>query len=432
MTDQSHEALEGEQRPDTVRATIQERERELHTLRDTLNEQERALAGIKEAIHERENALHNLQTLLSEHDDRLAELRPEANGGLLALDDESYKIALALTLANAAYDALLVVDPDTRIIAINTSAELLFNAVRPIGQRLVDVTQMPTLEMMVEDALANEEEVFEEQLTLERRFYKVRTQVIRRAGNSFIGIALQDVSELVRLNRARREMVANISHELRTPIANIRLIIEGLFHEQEKPKRKQSASALRAIARETDSLLWLVQELFDLSMIETGQAIMRMLDVPVNELIDEAVVRLEDQCENKGVTVVVDAPDELRVLADRDQARRVLINLLHNAIKWSPPNEKITICAEAAGDWAIFSVGDEGPGVPEEHRERIFERLYQVDASRSAGDGMGLGLAICRHIVDAHEGRIWVENNDASKNGTGACFRFTLPIAEEF
>lgn len=342
--------------------------------------------------------------------------------------DEDYKIALALTLANAAYDALIVVDADRKVIAINDAAELLFPSEQPVGMSLEALTDLPELDIIVIDALTNEEVIFEEQVTHLRRHYRVRSQVIRREGNLFIGLALHDVTELVRLNRARRDMVANISHELRTPIANIRLIIDSLFHDQEKPKRKQGISALRAIARETDSLLWLVQELLDLSMIESGQAILRAVETPLKELIAEAIERLEDQCASKDITLHDETPADLIVLADRDQVRRVLVNLMHNAIKWSPPGSRVTLRAAVADDEAIISVIDPGPGVPSEHRERIFERFYQVDPSRSGSEGSGLGLAICRHIVEAHGGRIWVEDHPDSGDGRGGCFRFTLPL----
>lgn len=204
--------------------------------------QETALQHLREEISQREELLAVLRRSL-EHDELLASTYAEED------QPEEYKIALALTLSNAAYDALLVVDEYTRILASNVSAESLFGNPRPRGRLLVDVTELPELEFMVMDALSNEEESFEEQLVFRKRFIRVRTQVIRREGNLFIGLALQDVSELVRLNRARRDMVANISHELRTPIANIRLIIDSLFHEQEKPKRKQSTSVVRAIAQ---------------------------------------------------------------------------------------------------------------------------------------------------------------------------------------
>ena len=204
----------------------------------------------------------------------------------------SYVRALLLTMANSAYNALIVVNEAQEIIAINNSAETLFHCqAPPIGQTLEAVTQAPELISMVEDALANREEVFELQTRLSERFYRVRVQLILREGNTFICLALEDVTDLVRLNRARRDMVANISHELRTPIANIRLIIDGLFHETERPKRKKSISSLHAIALETDALLWMADELLDLSMIESGQAIIRMVEEPVDMLAEQAIER---------------------------------------------------------------------------------------------------------------------------------------------
>ncbi len=401
-----------------LRKKAAEREQEIQLLQRRLTEQDAALQHLNHEIKGREDAINAARETLSQLP------VPEDH------HPDDYKVALALTLANSAFDVLLVIDENMRISASNTSAEMLFNSAQMRGRLLTEVTGLPELETMVSDALTNEEESFEEQIVFQKRFYRVRTQVIRRDGNLFIGLAMQDVSELVRLNRARRDMVANISHELRTPIANIRLIIDGLFHEQEKPKRKQSTSAVRAIARETDSLLWLVQELLDLSMIESGQAILRMVEVPICDIVAEAIERVEDQSDAKDIEILNETPPDMQVLADRDQVRRVLINLIHNAIKWSPPGEKIRVRAAEAGDEVTISILDRGPGVPEEFRERIFERFYQVDPSRSGGEGTGLGLAICKHIVEAHEGRLWVEDNLESKDGKGGCFKFTLPAGE--
>jgi two-component system, OmpR family, phosphate regulon sensor histidine kinase PhoR len=343
--------------------------------------------------------------------------------------DWAYKQALMLTLSNAAYNALLVLNGERQVIAINNAAEALFGRERPIGESLLEVTDTPELEAMVLNALEYQEEVFEEQLVINKRVYRVRAQVIRRDGNMFIGLALEDISDLVRLNRARRDMVANISHELRTPIANIRLIIDSLFHEDEKPKRKRSITSLQAIARETDSLLWIMQEMLDLSMIESGQSIVRMVDVPLRHLVEDAVERMEEQAAAKELKIIRDVPKRQDVMCDWDQIRRVLVNLIHNAIKWSPPNGKITVEARNGGDEITLTVSDEGPGVPDDQVERIFERFYQVDSSRSGNEGTGLGLAICKHIVEAHGGQIWAEGNSHVKGG---CFKFTLFAAEDY
>lgn len=339
-----------------------------------------------------------------------------------------YEKALTLTLANAAYEALLVVDRDKRIVGINDSAEMLFGVHEPLHKLLVDVSGVRELDNMVDDALRSEEDSFEEQIAINNRNFRVQARFVRRAEHDFIGLALQDVTRLVRLNRARRDMVANISHELRHPIANIRITIDSLFHEQDKPKRKDTIASLRAIARETDALMWLVQEMSDLAMIESGQAIVRMVNVPITELVDEAIERIEEQSQYKNIAVVRHLPEKLNVLCDRDLARRVLINLLHNAVKWSPDGEAVTVSAVSGPDEVTISVFDNGPGVPDDKVDRIFERFYQVDHSRSRGEGTGLGLAICRHIVEAHGGRIWAEGNS---KGSGGRFLFTLLAGEE-
>jgi len=196
--------------------------------------------------------------------------------------------------------------------------------------------------------------------------------------------------------------------------------------DQDKPKRKASIESLRAIRRHVDTLELMSQELLDLSMIESGQAILKMVNVPLAGIVEEAVMRLEDQLEAKDLTVVQHIPDKIEVLCDHDQTRRVLVNLIHNAIKWSPDKEAITVSATSSGEDVTIHVFDNGPGVPEADVTRIFERFYQVDTSRTGGaarKGTGLGLAICKHIIQAHGGQIWAESNE---QGAGGRFIFTL------
>lgn len=419
-----------------LRTTIQEAESRLKTdlktreervaeLLDQIETKNDMIATLKETVTEKQSMIETTEQRLK---DRTSKVKKYEADLAEAKRTEVYKEALLLTLANSAYDSLIIADKDLKIIAINTRAEQLFNCRDAVGKMLSEVTDMPELEMIVQDALRNEEEVFEEQIKLGASYYRIRSSVMRRDGHFFIGIALQDITVLVRLNRARRDMVANISHELRHPIANIRLTIDSLFHDQDKPKRKDSISSLRAIAHETDNLMWLVQEMSDLAMIESGQSIVRMVDVSLPELIDEAIERINDQSAMKEVTIVKHIPAKLRVLCDRDLAQRVIVNLVHNAIKWSPEDETITLSAFAENDEVTISVLDNGPGVPPEKVDRIFERFYQVDDSRSRGEGTGLGLAICKHIVEAHGGRIWAEGN---LKGAGGRFLFTLMSAED-
>lgn len=331
------------------------------------------------------------------------------------------------TVATVAFDAILLLGEDLRILSLNQSGSRLLAAEDAVGRRLLEVIDSDDLGELAALAL-REAESLDEQLVIGESHYRVRALALDRGGaERFIGIALQDITDLVRLNRARRDMVANISHELRTPITRIRLIIEGLFLDANKPKRKASIQSLKEIAMETDALLWLAQELLDLSMIESGQSILRLVKTPLKQVVDEAIERLESQAETKNVNVVSHVPQKLTVLCDADQLKRALGNLLHNAIKWSPANDAVTITAAETEEAVVVTVFDNGPGVAEDVRERIFERFYQADISRSGDEGSGLGLAICKHIIDAHGGRIWAEGNSQGKGGH---FLFTVLKAD--
>jgi two-component system phosphate regulon sensor histidine kinase PhoR len=428
------------------RNTIQAQQRAAdQRLQDVQSQLETAQSRVRELEHSNiqlqqrtsdlqsqlDSQLANAQTIqqhLEEAQQRAQSLAASVEQSQNHVHKQEQTTALLQQLADTSYDALLVLDANYNVLATNRAANELFSVTTLTPDTtLIDISHSPILEMMIEDTLANEEESLEEQMTIGDHTFLISTQVIRQKDTMLIGLALQDISQLIRLNRARRDMVANISHELRTPIANIRLIIDGLFHEQDKPKRKESISSLRAIAHETETLLWLVQEMADLSMIESGQAIIRLVDVPLCEITEEAGERLADQMDNKRLKFVEKVSEDMHVLCDRDLIQRVIVNLLHNAMKWSPTGGTITLTADQQGDEVVISIVDNGPGVADDQVDRIFERFYQVDASRSGGEGTGLGLAICKHIVTAHGGRIWAEGNS---QGGGGHFKFTLLSSE--
>jgi len=417
-----------------ARQSAAQQKTQLEVLRNQLAAQHQQIEKTNEQMAKADALILRLRQTIAKSDSQYAALKEqhEAQRQTLKQLKEQIKAseiesaqskALFSTVSNVAYDLVFVLDESGTIIAANNSASHLFGETNPIGEKFRDVLNAPELESLVRRAI-DEEESLEEQFTLKRRYYRSRTQVIHyQPDQFFIGIAVQDITQLVRLNRARRDMVANISHELRTPIANIRMIIDGLFHERSRPKRKASIASLRAIARESETLEWTVQELLDLSMIESGQAIMKLIDEPLIEVVDEAVDRLEEKLNRKNLNVVRHIPGKMRVLCDREHIRRVVMNLISNAIKWSPEDDTITISAINGSEEVTVNVFDNGPGVPDDQRERIFERFYQVDTSRSRGEGSGLGLAICKHIIEAHGGQIWAEGNS---QGGGGRFMFTL------
>ena len=362
--------------------------------------QRRRLQALSATIHDRDIALGQLRSKLEK----------------TQIENQETK-ALSAVICDFSFDIVLLLDQDLSIAMANSRARRLFGDGDPSGRNLSDLIMSPELASLAQLALYEDESI-EEQFVIEDSNYRARAQAIAVGGAPrFIIIGMQDITELVGMNRARRDLVANISHELRTPITRIRLIIEGLFLEADKPKRKASIQSLKEIAMETDALLWLAQELLDLSMIESGEAILRLVKTPLKQIVDEAIARLESQAAMKDLKIMSHVPQAYDALCDADQLKRVLVNLLHNAIKWSPPGDLITVTASEQADEFAVSIFDKGPGIPDDLRNRVFERFYQADASRSGDEGTGLGLAICKHIVEAHGGRIWAEGNSRGKGG---------------
>ncbi len=334
---------------------------------------------------------------------------------------------LLAVLADFAYEPLILLDEGRRVVAANQAARSLLPEVTGEGGRIDDLINSPDLAELL-DCASDDPNCPEVQFKFGPRVFRARSALLSADGQPYIALAMLDITEQLRLNRARRDMVANISHELRTPISAIRLLRDTL--SRQRIGRKEREKMLRKIGRELDTLQRIVDGMHDLSMIESGQSIMRLADTRLLTLVEEAVEHLDEQIEDRKIDVAVQVPDDLYVLVDRGQIGRVLANLIHNALKVTPKKGDIHLGAQAdeSRETVTVWVEDSGPGIPVEERERIFERFYQLDAARTEGRGSGLGLAIARHIVEAHNGRIWVEGSE--KLG-GARFCFTLLAAEK-
>ena len=246
-------------------------------------------------------------------------------------------------------------------------------------------------------------------------------------GSGAYMVLLQDMTELHRLERVRRDFVSNISHELRTPLASLRALTETL-RDGALDDPAAGPRFLDSVETEVDALAQMVQELLELSRIESGQVPFRFSPVPVSETVLTPVERLQPLAARGNIDLIVDLPPRLpRVYADAERIHQVVTNLVHNALKFSPTGGAVRISASSDhGDQQVtVSVTDTGIGVPAEDKDRIFERFYKTDRAR-AGGGTGLGLAIAKHIVQAHGGQIWVE----SIENRGSTFSFTLAVAE--
>jgi two-component system, OmpR family, phosphate regulon sensor histidine kinase PhoR len=258
-----------------------------------------------------------------------------------------------------------------------------------------------------------------------------RASIIVRARPASGGgawVTLEDVTELQRLRRMRSEFIENLSHELRTPLANIRLLTEMLMDDLEhEDVSTRVRERMATIDVETGHLVQMVDELLHLSRIEQAATPFRHDEVLMGPLIVASLQRLRTFAERQGVILVELVPDDLPPLrGDEDRLEQLLMNLLHNAIKFSPDGGVVTITTDEHPDGVVVSVTDQGIGIPKKDQDRVFERFYKVDRARQRGlGGTGLGLAIARHIAEAHGGRIWLE----SIEGKGSTFSFSVPYA---
>lgn len=231
--------------------------------------------------------------------------------------------------------------------------------------------------------------------------------------------------ERAETERARRDLIAAVSHDLRTPLASLRALAEalddGVVDDPEGVRRY-----LRLMTSETERLNMLIDDLFELARLESGALRLDRSPSPVQDLISEALERMTAQAGRKGLQlageVVGDPPP---VLIDGQQMTRVLLNLVQNAIRHTPADGSVTLRAVLAEDGVLVEVRDTGEGIGAEDLPRVFDRFYRGDPARTREAGAGLGLAIARGIVEAHGGRIWVE----SEPGRGTRFAFTLPAA---
>jgi two-component system phosphate regulon sensor histidine kinase PhoR len=315
-------------------------------------------------------------------------------------------------------DALLVLDEDGIILFGNKAAQELFGRTC-VGETLMLATRNYELDALAQLAAEKPHELQEKRLTIDSHIVQVRVLNIE----VYTLIWLQDVTVMQQLSRARREMIANISHELNTPITTIGLLADTLLDGASENVDVRD-KMLHNIRAEADMLHQLVQEMRDLSLIESRQMPVKMVATPLLPLIQSSCEPLLPLAQRKSQTIHIDIAEHLVVLADENQIPRVVRNIVHNAIKYTPDAGHIDVRAEAYDEEVMISIRDNGPGISPQDLPRIFERFFQADQSRQ--QGTGLGLAIARHIVIGHGGEIRAENHPER----GAVFNFSLPRAD--
>ncbi len=355
-------------------------------------------------------------------------LREQAEGASAALVDLRADRA---TLDEAVGVGIVGTDAGLRIREANTVAHDLLG--RPVGtledRSIMEAFLDPEAESIVRSAIASGSASGEI-----RRAGPDGPAIALRARRSADGgswLVLEDVSELRRLQRIRAEFIDNLSHELRTPLTTVSLLAETLSREASAagdgvPPRMRDRIA--KIEVETGHLVQMVNELLDLTRIESGGTLRLVDGVDLGALAADSAERLRLFAERQGVDLHVEAaPGVTPVRGDPARLGQVVVNLVHNAVKFSPDGGVVTVRAGLDGADVVVSVEDHGVGIPRAAQDRVFERFYKVDRARlraEAGGGTGLGLAIARHVIDQHGGRIWVR----SQEGAGSTFSFAIPL----
>ena len=324
---------------------------------------------------------------------------------------------------DATGDLLLVTDFDFQVQYANLAAQQFFGLLD--GQpSLIGYSGNLELENLATEVLElGIGEKIERVILVKDQPHRVRTITVENG----VGLALTNIVELQRLSRARQDMITNLSHELRTPLTSLRLLADTVRGSAgQDPETAQDL--VNKMVVEVDQLHQMSEELLDLSAIESGKQVMRLVPTAIADLVAGPVERMLDQAERRDVLIQVLIDPEARVFADREQAARAILNVLHNAIKYSPEGGEVVITSEHLIDegHVILSIMDAGPGIPPQELERVFERFYRSNWAWGT-PGTGLGLAIARHILQAHGGRIWADNRELPERG--AVFHLAFPEA---
>jgi len=336
----------------------------------------------------------------------------------LALNAGNARLATVLAQLT---DGVLIADAEGRVQLANPAAGKLFGVNNPTQQTVAQVVRNHQLiEAWKRCQKKRQVEIEAVELPARKLMLQVTMIPDQHEGGSLL--LVQDMTQVRKLEIVRRDFISNVSHELRTPLASLKALTEtlqgGALSDPDAGPR-----FLERIHTEVDALSQMTQELLDLSRIESGQVQLNYESISPRKLIHTAAERMKAQIERARLKLDVYCEDGLpNIMADRNRLEQVLVNLIHNAVKFNRPGGSVTLNVESIPGGVRCAVRDTGLGIPAESLARIFERFYRVDSSRT-GSGTGLGLSISKHIVEAHGGRIWAESDE----GRGSSFFFEIP-----
>jgi two-component system, OmpR family, phosphate regulon sensor histidine kinase PhoR len=383
------------------------------------------------------------------------------------------------SVASSIDAGLVILDTERCIRFLNTQAEDLLGQERQFRENngLITLLRDYQADSLVSDVLHDLEarEITIKLITSHRMLHLRCLPLCTDSCLDGALLIIRDVTQISLLERARRDMVANVSHELRSPLSSLKLLVETL---QSEPPPDVARRMLGQMVHEIDAVTQLASELHELSQIESGRVSLQLSPHSVQTIVEQAIAHIQPQAQRKNIHILSNVPTDTRVLVDERRMEQVLINLFHNAVKFTsdqgtitvrscevvvnerilyrtnldqrytrsaplPPTDTVRcLCphdtfaekeeqryiplpvSHPSGAWVITSLQDTGIGIPPQDIPRIFERFYKVDRSRTYS-GTGLGLAVAKHLIEGHGGRLWVE----SEEGKGSTFYFSLPLA---
>jgi two-component system phosphate regulon sensor histidine kinase PhoR len=323
-------------------------------------------------------------------------------------------------------DGVIMTDTEGNIIIANEAIKTIFrvNNEGLIGKSLIENLHDHEIGELLNSCLETGEEQTDQ---FESNHFKryIRAIAVPVNGDKPKGVLLlfQDLTELRNLQTMRRELIGNISHDFRTPLAGIKAMVETL-RDGAVDDNNVAFDFLSRIESEVDRLTQMVTELTELSRIETGGSELKLETVGINMLIEEVVNRLKPQAERKNITITVESTNGIpEIYVDNERVRQVLVNLLHNAVKFTGENGRIVVRYGVEKNMVRVDIIDNGIGIAEKDLPHVFERFYMADRSRTGG-GTGIGLAIAKHVIEAHHVKITAQ----SIEGEGSTFSIFLPL----
>ena len=327
---------------------------------------------------------------------------------------------LLASLADGLTQGVIAIDGERRIEMLNDAARrMLAIQSSMIGESLLELVRVPELRELIDRERDSAAEV---QLPNGPR---AMIRAARTYGREGCVLLLEDVTNVRRLETVRRDFVANVSHELRTPVAVIRANAETLLAGA-KDDPQIAPKLIDGLHRNAERLARILADLLDLSRLDAGQYRLDIAPVPVRAVTEQSLTAVEPQAQKRGVTVEVTVAPTIAVKADPKALDQILVNLIDNGVKYTRPEGRVWVEARELDEAVRIEVRDDGPGIAEKHRERVFERFYRADPSRSReAGGTGLGLSIVKHLVESMGGEVGVEPNSPR----GSIFWLRLPKA---